>query len=159
MQAPSPSLIWVYTVCICNLIRHFGVRHFRTITVLANVSKIQLDDWKTVLQHLIWVCNVCSGLSVEILRVNTELCLQTAKSLTRLPFTGSDKAHIQKVFLSIFHQMQELTGIASSEYPQDMFWWTNNKNYPKSSTQLLSYFGLSMTNVSACLSHFSLHDS
>ena len=28
------SLIWVYTVCIGNFVRHFGVRNFRTLTVL-----------------------------------------------------------------------------------------------------------------------------
>ena len=29
----ASSLIWVYTICICHLVRNFGVQNFRTFTV------------------------------------------------------------------------------------------------------------------------------
>ena len=46
--APSGSLIWVCTVCICHFIRNFGVRIFRTFTVhgyFVGILKVFLQDW------------------------------------------------------------------------------------------------------------------
>ena len=40
------SLIWVYTVCICHIVRHFGVQTFRTFAVctIGHVSVVKIQS-------------------------------------------------------------------------------------------------------------------